>query len=591
MNESARDRATARSVGWAGWSPVLWLFIVELVFGLVLVPLVFFVSPLTLSLPFLLTFVAVYALYFWIAFYGLVEFELWRRMRNLGHMYQFLGSVLIVVPVLWNYLPSLLGLQTLSYGPVIVIVQAATSASGGTGLVMALYGYYHEPFHARDVDLYRNVVVRAGERLDVLTDGYSTRIFETRYEGLPSEALRAGAEAYARRFEQGGFFLAHHADDEAITLYPVAYAGLGTFRWGAALRHLYRLARQPGRLTWIRVEWSETVRVHISPDDYRRIRRPVAHHLLCTAVADAVVGSLLAFTRGDEPGAVATLLGPDRIRSPRQLRLPGRVEARDARILVAFAAILLVTGVAGTAFSVIGVQNPYSISNVRWSPDRPVPGQTFQVYATLTSLEAPTLGDVFELIWWSYFGTASAAWPPSSGVVSLQPYQGNEYAATLGPFANDTEVAFVAAIEVQGTLTTKLIQSPAYAVDIGTVIHGGPSGLSLSSPQLVRTSIDSGVTLGVWINSTAPLVVAQVLVAGTFAYSFLNGGGSYGLGSLVYNLTPSGGYYSMDFPPGTLIPVGYTHLTGTLDYMFVAQDATGNAVTSGLAIINFDQTA
>ncbi len=580
-----------RTVGWAGWSPVLWLFVIEIFLGLVLVPLFFYLGPSNVPLTFIFFFLAVYFFYFWIAFYAFVEYNLWRRMRNLGHLYQFVGSLLIVIPILWAYVPFFLGLPTLSSGLVSVILQAITSGSGTVGLVMALYGYYHEPFHARDVDLYRNVVVRAGERLDVLTDGYSTRVFEARYEGLPSDSISAAAEAYALRFQRGGFYLAHRADDQGITLYPVAYTGLGAFRWGTALRHLYRLARQPERLTWIRIEWSGIVRVHISPDDYARIRRPVAHHLLCSAVADAVVGSLLSYIRKDEPGAVAALLGLERVRGPQQLKLPGRAEERDARILVALAVALLVALPAGTAFSVIGAQNPYAISNVHWSPNRPLPGQTIQVYATLTSLQPLSFTSYFGLIWWAYFGAASLTWPPPSGIASFELYQGSEYVTTLGHFANGTEVTFVASIEQQGSLTTKLFQSPAYALDVGTVVRGGPSGLSLSAPELVHASSDSGATLGVWINSSSPITVAQVLVAGAFAYTTSNGGGGSSLGSIIFNLTAAGGFYSISFPPGQLIPAGYVHLTGALDFKFVAQDATGNTATSAFAFIQFDETA
>lgn len=592
---ATRGEHHPRTVGWVGWSPVLWWFIIEILVALLLVPVLFYVNPSAMTAAFFLAIFATYAFYFWIAFYAFVEFELWRHMGNLGHLYQFLGGLLIVIGVLWLIVPALLGFPTLSYGIAIVILQALSNAAGVTGLIMALYGYYHEPFHARDVDLYRNVVVRAGEHLDVLTDGYSTRVFETRYGDLPSEALRRAAEAYAVRFQKAGFYLAHRSDEGGITLYPVAYAGLGTFRWVNALRHLHRLSRQPERLTWIRIEWSGLVGVHVSPEDYAHIRRPVAHHLLCAAVADAVVGSFQAYARRDEPAAVAALLGPTKVRGPRQLDLPGRTEQRDARILVVFAATLLVTGTAGTVLSIVGSLNPYAISIVRWSPDPPVAGQSFQVFATITSLQDLPFGERLSLIWWAYFGSASLSSPSPSGVVVFDPYQGNQYVATLGPFSNGTEVTFVASLEVQGSVQgsspTKLYQSLPHAVDIGTVVRGGASGLSLSAPAFVRPTVYPGSILGVWINSTSPITVAQVLVAGAFTYSTPTGGGYFGLGALVFDLTASGSYYSKYFGPGSLFPDAYTHLTGTLDYEFVTQDASGNTATSGLTVLQLDVTA
>ena len=580
-----------RVAAWGGGAPVLWLFLLESVLVLLLVPLLFYLGRSNVTATFLLIVVAIYGFYFWLAFYAYVEFELWRRTGNLGHLYQFIGSLLIVVPILWAFVPFFLGLPSLSSGILSVVLQALTSAAGSTGLVMALYGYYHRPFHARDVDLYRNVVVRAGEHVDALTDGYSTRVFETRYEGFPTADLRGVAEAYALRFQRSGFYLAHRSDDQGITLYPVAYAGLGTFRWGNALRHLYRLARHPERLTWVRIDWTGLVQVHVSPEDYARIHRPVAHHLLCAAVADAVVGSLLAYARDQEPAAVAALLGPAQIRSREQYTLPGRAEQRDARIMVVFATALLVAGTTMTGFSVVAAESPYLISNVHWSPVPLLPGETLQIFATLTSLQDVSFDVNFGVIWWSYFGPAAGVWPPPSGFARFSPYQGNEYVAGLGPFANGTEVTFVAALEQQGSLTTRLIQSPAYAVDVGTVLRGGSSGLALSGPQLQRASSDSGAILGVWINSSAPVTVAQVLVAGSFAYTTSNGGGSFGLGSIIYNLTATDAHYWMYFAPNSLIPTGYTHLTGTLDFEFVAQDATGNTARSAFTAIQFNEAA
>ena len=276
-------------------SPLIWLLVFEAAVIAVAISIAFWLAPGLIVAPFLILFVGAYFIYAWIAMYAVVEFQLWRRMRNLGHLLQFLGSLLVLTPLVWNILPFFLGVRLLSLGFPGIVFNAITQVSFPVGLVMALYGYYHREYHASDVDLYRNVVVRSGERIGVLTDGYSTRVYETQYGSFPGDRLRAVAEAYAVRFQKAGFYLWHRTDGTGITLYPVTYTGVGGLRLGTALAHLYRLSRKPERLTWVRIEWSGSVHVHISPDDYRRIKRPVAHHILCAAVADAVVGSLLAY--------------------------------------------------------------------------------------------------------------------------------------------------------------------------------------------------------------------------------------------------------------------------------------------------------
>ncbi len=563
-------------------SPLVWLLVFEAAFIAIAISIAFWLAPGLIVAPFLILLVGAYFIYAWIAMYAVVEFQLWRRMRNLGHLLQFLGSLLVLTPVVWNLLPFFLGVRLLSLGFPGIVFNSITQVSFPVGLVMAGYGYYHREYHASDVDLYRNVVVRSGERIGVLTDGYSTRIYETQYDSLPGDRLRAVAEEYAVRFQKAGFYLWHQTDDTSITLYPVTYTGVGGLRLGTALAHLYRLSRKPDRLTWVRIEWSGSVHVHISPDDYRRIRRPVAHHILCAAVADAAVGSLLAYVNGDERIAVETLLGPGRTHHPKDLQLPTPKQDRDARAAIIVTAILLLAGSGAVTASAILAANPVSISNVRWSPQDPGPGDTIEILATVVNYGGAGVSmERLGVHFWAYFNDTT------NGTIRLGNVQGNEYRATLGPFSDGTEVTFVVALEMQETLSAWLVQSPAYVLDIGTVPTGGSSGLTIEGITVPRAS-NLYARPSAWINSTAPIVEARLLVTGVFGYTIVNGGGGGGWGVMELPLTGTGSFYYAEPLLRFGVPAEIVHMRATLDLKFVARDATGNTVTSEFIVIEFN---
>src|SRR5438093_4333335 len=85
-----------------------------------------------------------------------------------------------------------------------LIAVAVAGLSWIAGLAFSLYGYYHRGYRAGDIDLYRNVVVRVGARLEELTDGYSTRTFSVRSDQLLKPPMRAAAKEYALAMGRAG---------------------------------------------------------------------------------------------------------------------------------------------------------------------------------------------------------------------------------------------------------------------------------------------------------------------------------------------------------------------------------------------------
>ena len=519
----------------------------------------------------------VYLVYFWIAVYLVIELQLWWHTRNQGHLLQLLGALLVLAPISWGLITTASRGFYSFFSPTGIALYLLEFASLVAGVAMALYGYTHRGYHANDVDLYRNVVVRAGEKIGLLTDGYSTRVYETHYDGFPEESVRTLADEYATRFQQAGFLLSHRMDPAGVTLYPITYTGVGGFRLITAFTHLYRLWRKPDRLTWVRVEWTGDVRVHISPEDYARIKRPVAHHVLCAGVADAVVGSLLAYVHGQEAAAVQSLLGPEPATRPADLRLPRLQGNRAGWVAVGMAVALLVAG-TGAALSVdiLGPPQPsFSIRDVRWTPANPVGGQAIYVYANLTGPSDPlAFGAQFSLLIWAYYNDSTF------GARYFNNIQGNLYGAWLGTYPNGTEVTFMIQGSAMGSGSgTAFAASSPYVVDVGTVRHGGASGLSIGGPS-VSVSADGSGTFGAWINSSAPIETAQVLFSGYYTYSGTQGSGGGGVQVLALNLTASGSHYTYSPPAGVLGPSTADHLHLVLWYGFVARDTTWNTAHS-----------
>ncbi len=580
MSESERQvRPRRRSrLGPVGW------FLLILLGGYALVTLAFYwlMTSQGQALSFFIVLFLVYEfvtylVYFWIGVYCVLEFQLWRRTRNEGHLLQFLGSLLVLVPISWGLITFASSNLYGMFSPVGVGLVFLEFVSLAVGASMALYGYYHRPFHANDVDLYRNVVVRSGERIGLLTDGYSTRVYETRYEGLPGGAVRDRADEYAARFQRAGFLLSHRTDASGITLYPITYTGVGGFRLITAFAHVYRLWRQPDRLTWVRVDWTGDVQVHISPEDYARIKRPVAHHVLCAGVADALTGSLLAYVDGRETAAVQTLLGSEPARRREDLRLPPMKRGAGEWAAIGVAAAILIAGI-GLAIGVdfVSVSQPsFSIQGVYWNPSHPVGGQNIDLFANLTGLQ-PFGGTLqnFGVTVWAYYNASVY------GAKTMAQVSGNLYGARLGSFPNGTEITLILVASQSAGPGTAFTSSPAYVLQVGAV-HAGGSLLSVEAPTAHLDSFGY-VAFGAWINSTLPLDTVEVLYSGYYTYSGDQGSGSGGIGIAAVNLTGPGPHYTVSEP---LFPYGY--LTGqhahiVIWYKVVARDAGWNTASTPL---------
>src|SRR3989442_1044017 len=102
------------------------------------------------------------------------------------------------------------------------------------GCVLALAGYYYPGFRAGEIDLYRNVVVREGERIERLTNAFSDRPFAVHYDGLPPKDAASAVQDWARTMAKAGLLLGHRTTPEGTVVYLVPWTGLAALRSGTA---------------------------------------------------------------------------------------------------------------------------------------------------------------------------------------------------------------------------------------------------------------------------------------------------------------------------------------------------------------------
>src|SRR6267143_308828 len=159
----------------------------------------------------------------WLVLYMIVEYVLWRRTRNVGHRLQYLGASLLVLSPLFFWIPLTFGGWAAAFSPAGLLGATLFFVAFVCGCALALGGYYYPGFRAGEMDLYRNVVVREGERIDRLTNAFSERPFAVHYDGLPPKEAASVVQDWARTMAKAGLLLGHRADPEGTVVYPVTW--------------------------------------------------------------------------------------------------------------------------------------------------------------------------------------------------------------------------------------------------------------------------------------------------------------------------------------------------------------------------------
>lgn len=507
---------------------------------------------------------------FWLLVFLCVEFQLWKRTRNVGYQLQFLGGLLIILSPLYFLLPLLFEGWASVFTPYGLISQTFSLTSFVSGIFIALYGYRYRGPHA---DFYRNMVSWKGEKNVELIDGYSDSVLTFYSAQISKVELGMMAKDYALNMGKAGLLLGHDLDESGMNLYPMTYAGLRTLRLWAALVHLYWFSRKPDRLTWIRVCWDGRVDVHISSYDYARISRPVSYRSLCEVVANATVASLLAFSEDNTAGAITALLAE---RAPPRVKVPSSSEDRLGLVAASFALLLILAGLCSALLASMlspRVVSP-TIANIQWFPDTPGPNDKIEVHAALSGVDGiNNWVRSFSVVIFTYFNESRA------GMLDMVHVGGDKYVAYLGSFPEGTELTFfLMAYLRHSTLFGSqdvLLVSESHVMRVGRVHVDGESGLSVEGASCQIGSSNNAI-FGAWINSSAQVDVAQLFLA---MYSLDS---SFITRVEWHNLTTSDGLYEAEVQ----------HIPGKADndsppltvvyYMIVSRDKTWNTDSSDL---------
>ena len=265
---------------------------------------------------------------------------------------------------------------------------------------------------------------------------------------------------------------------------------------------------------------------------------------------------------------------PDVHRGERVTRIPiersplSEAQRRKRRRL-ALLSILVAVGVGVTlvTYALLQPGPPLRILSVAVSPERPVPGETVTVVATVqggTLLMPASASITFA----TFFGDGG------SGGGSMAFIGDNRYQRTLGPFANGTEIWFVVSA---ATGSEGPVISPEMTLDVGAVVRNGSSGIAIAQVTRIPANPDPLDTVVVTAQVTSNSTMFQV----SFSYmAFYRNGQGGGGGTMLQD--PSGNWTTGRM----LMPEIMPRFPGTVFfYRIAAIDDTRNTATS--AVYNY----
>ncbi|PKP61360.1 MAG: hypothetical protein CVT88_00340 [Candidatus Altiarchaeales archaeon HGW-Altiarchaeales-1] len=151
---------------------------------------------------------------------------------------------------------------------------------------------------------YRNVIIKEGEQIDILTDGYSQRPFSKESEAIKNvENFKNNAENFAKILGKEGIIMDWNTKENSITLFPPIFME-DLF---VSVLYLIQLTFRKKKLSMVKISSDGQITVFISDDDYKRITRPVAYHLLCRGLAEKFERAFVEFAKGNKDSKINTL--------------------------------------------------------------------------------------------------------------------------------------------------------------------------------------------------------------------------------------------------------------------------------------------
>ncbi|PKP57987.1 MAG: hypothetical protein CVT89_03565 [Candidatus Altiarchaeales archaeon HGW-Altiarchaeales-2] len=153
------------------------------------------------------------------------------------------------------------------------------------------------------------MIIKEGEQIDILTDGYSQRPFSKESEAIKNvENFKNNVENFAKILGKEGIIMDWNTKENSITLFPSIFIE----DFFASVSHMIQLIFRKKKLSMVKISSEGQITVFISDDDYKRITRPVAYHLLCRGLAEKFEQSFVEFAKGskdDKINAIKILKG------------------------------------------------------------------------------------------------------------------------------------------------------------------------------------------------------------------------------------------------------------------------------------------
>ena len=246
MNKNEIEKKMKRTYRWKFEILPLVILMIPLIFT---IGLFSFNESLILDSISILNFY-IYIIFIWFIIYIIVEFILWFKTRNPGHQLQFLGAILIVIFPILIFAVNILDIPTWTYLEnkqirfIMDIISGILVFSLGLGITFMLIGYYNKEYKASETEMYRNIIVREGENIDEMTDGYSSRISTRNYNEISQiskQKLSALAENYGKTMAREGLLIDWNVKGNKVMFYPMPYTGIGTFKLHILITQLWML--------------------------------------------------------------------------------------------------------------------------------------------------------------------------------------------------------------------------------------------------------------------------------------------------------------------------------------------------------------
>ncbi len=188
------------------------------------------------------------------------------------------------------YTISLIVICTLIMSRIFGVVDNTTAITGFFILsAVAMIPFFFPK--QKDIFRIRNIVIREGEKIDVLTDDYSERPYTKESEVIREIIKNLNFKEISLRFAKllgkEGIIIDYVAYDGRIKMFP-------TFPFDGDIGALLFLKK---RDSYIEINKTGSITVFVSKPDYLQIVLPVSHSMLCRNIAEKFEQSFIEFAK------------------------------------------------------------------------------------------------------------------------------------------------------------------------------------------------------------------------------------------------------------------------------------------------------